>query len=63
VDLRTNSDYFPVQHQLTGFYNYAVQAECLYIIQVHFLLKMLIQNPQFRSSKSNQDQILGFVSE
>jgi len=21
VDLRTNSDYFPIQHQLTGFYN------------------------------------------
>jgi len=21
VDLRTNSDYFPVQHSLTGFYN------------------------------------------
>ena len=22
VDLRTNSDYFPIQHQLTGFYNW-----------------------------------------
>jgi len=21
VDLRTNSDYFPIQHKLTGFYN------------------------------------------
>ena len=21
VDLKTNSDYFPIQHQLTGFYN------------------------------------------
>jgi hypothetical protein len=21
MDLRTNSDYFPIQHQLTGFYN------------------------------------------
>ena len=21
VDLRTNSDYFPIQYQLTGFYN------------------------------------------
>jgi hypothetical protein len=21
VDLRTNSDYFPIQHELTGFYN------------------------------------------
>jgi len=21
VDLRTNSDYFPIRHQLTGFYN------------------------------------------
>ena len=21
VDLRTNSDYFPIQHYLTGFYN------------------------------------------
>jgi len=21
VDLRTNSDYFPIQHQLTGLYN------------------------------------------
>jgi len=21
VDLRTNSDYFPIQHLLTGFYN------------------------------------------
>ena len=21
VDLRTNSDYFPIQHQVTGFYN------------------------------------------
>jgi hypothetical protein len=27
VDLRTNSDYFPIQHQLTGFYNGA--RECL----------------------------------
>ena len=24
VDLRTNSDYFPIQHQLTGFYNQVV---------------------------------------
>ena len=22
VDLRTNSDYFPIQHKLTGFYNW-----------------------------------------
>jgi hypothetical protein len=21
VDMRKNSDYFPIQHQLTGFYN------------------------------------------
>jgi len=27
VDLRTNSDYFPIQHQLTGFYNRDI--ECL----------------------------------
>jgi len=27
VDLRTNSDYFPIQHLLTGFYNLA--AVCL----------------------------------
>jgi len=24
VDLRTNSDYFPIQHQLAGFYNRGV---------------------------------------
>jgi hypothetical protein len=27
VDLRTNSDYFPIQHWLTGFYN--LDAVCL----------------------------------
>ena len=27
VDLRTNSDYFPIQHQLVGFYNR--DGECL----------------------------------
>ena len=27
VDLRTNSDYFPIQHLLTGFYNR--DRECL----------------------------------
>jgi len=27
VDLRTNSDYFPIQHQLAGFYNR--DGECL----------------------------------
>jgi len=37
VDLRTNSDYFPIQPQLTGFYNgdsvyCAVRTESLNII-------------------------------
>jgi hypothetical protein len=27
VDLRTNSDYFPIQHKVTGFYNR--DGECL----------------------------------
>ena len=27
VDLRTNSDYFPIQHKITGFYNQ--DGECL----------------------------------
>jgi len=27
VDLRTNSDYFPIQYELTGFYNR--DGECL----------------------------------
>ena len=27
MDLRTNSDYFPIQHELTGFYNR--DGECL----------------------------------
>ena len=27
VDLRTNSDYFPIQHKLIGFYN--GEGECL----------------------------------
>jgi hypothetical protein len=42
----------------------AVLTGSLYIIQVQFLLKRLMQNPEIRSSKSNdQDHILGFVCE
>jgi hypothetical protein len=42
IDLRTNSDYFTVQHYLAGFITETqcvycvVRAECLYIIQVNF---------------------------
>ena len=48
VDLRENSDYFPVQHQLTGLYNRkcvycAVRAEPLTIIPVN-LNPVLIQH-------------------
>ena len=46
VDLRTNSDYFTVQHELTGFYNrdevrLLSGANCLSIIQVNFRLQSI----------------------
>jgi len=36
VDLRTNSDYFPIQHQRVGFYC-AARAGCLHTIRVIFV--------------------------
>ena len=50
VDLRTNSDYFPIQHKLTGFYNRdsvycAVRTGSLYLLQVNLIqLTLKISN-------------------
>jgi hypothetical protein len=45
VDLRTNSDYFPIQHWLTGFYNrdgvcllHGTSLIFIYVIHIRFLL-------------------------
>jgi hypothetical protein len=38
VDLRTNSDYFPIQHLLIGFYNRDVGVHCAVRIDLYVTL-------------------------
>jgi hypothetical protein len=42
VDLRTNSDYFPMQHQLFGFYNRDENFYCA--VRTEHLIKVKLSN-------------------